>query len=159
YQLMHVCLHGAVWNAMPPFRWVADAMWILRVDDIDWERMLRQARVLNSLQLLRCTLNYLRDHFSAPIPLGFMARLNSEKPSGYERLEYRLQTRSAQALRVDELLLLEWLNHSRAFHGAPWWQRLRSFPNYLKAAWKLTHWHQVPGFVIRRLALRLGARA
>jgi len=41
--LVHVCVHGAKWCPVPPMRWVADAIMILRVagDRIDWDRLLR----------------------------------------------------------------------------------------------------------------------
>lgn len=161
HQLLHTCLHGGLWNAMPPFRWVADALWVLRADAgaVDWDRLLAEARTLNGHLLLRTTLSYLRDRFDAPIPAAVLTRLAGDRPSRYERLEHRLQTKRIGRARVDELLLLEWFNHSRAFPHGQLVRRLLTFPGYLRQAWKLTHWHQVPGFVLRRLAARLGKGA
>lgn len=158
HQLLHTCLHGGLWNAMPPFRWVADAMWVLRVDAerIDWDRLLDEARMLNGFQILKATLAYLHERFEAPIPDQVMRRLARNCPSRFELLEYRLQTKRIGGARIDELLLLEWFNHSRAFPRGQLWRRLVTFPNYLRLAWKLAHWRQVPGFVLKRLAVRLG---
>jgi hypothetical protein len=160
HQLLHTCLHGGLWNAMPPFRWVADAAWILRADAaaIDWPRLLDEARRLNGSLLLRTTLTYLHDRFGAPVPAVVMARLAEQRPTRFERLEHALQTRRIGRARLDELLLLEWCNHSRAFPAGERLRRLATFPSYLRLAWKLAHWHQVPGFVLKRLAVRLGLR-
>jgi hypothetical protein len=154
HQLLHVCLHGALWNALPPFRWVTDAMWILRKDAIDWHRLVEDANRLNGLQLLQSALNYIFENHDAPIPKSVMKKINGIVPSRFETLEFRLQTISSRAMRVDQLLLLGWMNHSRAFPGVPWWRLIRSFPSYLKAAIKITHWRKAPGYMIRRMLQR-----
>lgn len=154
HQLLHVCLHGALWNALPPMRWVTDAMWILREDHIDWHRLLEHARTLNGLQLLKNSLNYIHKNFNATIPEPIMKQLNELTPSRFESLEFSLQTSSSSVMRIDELLILGWMNHSRAFRGMPWWKLAVSFPSYLKIACKLAHWREVPGYVIRRMAQR-----
>ncbi|MBH1964998.1 MAG: nucleotidyltransferase family protein [Comamonadaceae bacterium] len=154
HQLLHVCLHGALWNALPPMRWVTDAMWILRKDNIEWHRLMEHARDLNGLQLLKNSLEYIHSRFDAPIPDGVLKQLNDLRPSRFERLEFSLQTSSSSDMRLGQLLLLGWLNHSRALHGMPLWRRVTSFPNYLKTACKLTYWRQAPGYVIKRLTAR-----
>ncbi len=123
---------------------------------IDWDRLLDEARMLNGFQILKATLAYLHERFEAPIPDQVMRRLARNCPSRFELLEYRLQTKRIGGARIDELLLLEWFNHSRAFPRGQLWRRLVTFPNYLRLAWKLAHWRQVPGFVLKRLAVRLG---
>ena len=62
-QLLHVCVHGAAWDEVPPLRWVADAMMILKVakSEIDWSRLLSQARKRQLVIPLRETIAYLRD--------------------------------------------------------------------------------------------------
>lgn len=159
-QLMHVCLHGGAWNVMPPLRWVADACRILQSDAalIVWDRLLSQARRHNSQMLLETALTYLYTEFAAPIPESVMRQLAARQPTRRERVEHRLQTRQIPAARLDLLLLLEWFNHSRAFPHGDSWARFVSFPNYLKLAWKLNHWHQIPGFVVGRLIARLGSK-
>ena len=158
YQLLHVCLHGGTWNIIPPFRWVADACWILKEDGplIDWERLLNQARHQNGFMTIKTALNYLHKEFSIHIPAPVMRRFASSKPTRLEILEHRLMIRQIPGPRLDLLLLLEWLNHSRALANERVLTRLASFPGYLKLAWKLNHWYQLPGFFMRRSAVRLG---
>lgn len=154
HQLLHACLHGALWNALPPMRWVTDAMWILRKDDIDWHRLMEHARALNGMQLLKNSLAYIHSHFDAPIPDAVLKQLADIRPSRFERLEFSLQTSSSSEMRVDQLLVFGWMNHSRALHGMPLWRRVSTYPNYLKTASKLTYWRQAPGYVIRRIFAR-----
>ena len=153
-QLLHVCLHGALWNALPPLRWIVDAMWILRGERIDWLRLMDHARYLNSVQLLQMALNYLREMHDAPIPEHVMDSLNAAVPSRYERLLFRLQTSSSYEMRADQLLVLGWMNHSRAYPDMPWWRLLGSFPSYLKTASKISRWRDFPAHMARRLLRR-----
>jgi len=160
-QLLHTCLHGGAWNVMPPLRWVADACHILRDDAaaIDWERLVADAHRHHGFLMLREALACLHEVFAAPVPPALLRQLLAARPSRAERLEHGLQTRQIAAARIDQLLLLEWFNHSRAYQRTALLARLADFPAYLKLSWKLEHWHQVPGFVVRRLAARLGDKA
>ena len=154
HQLLHVCLHGALWNALPPLRWVTDAMWILRKDAIDWHRLIEHARALNGLQLLKNSLNYIHDNFDAPVPKSVINQLNKLTPSRFEKLEFTFQTTSSSTMRIDQLLVLGWMNHSRAFQGVPLWRVAIGFPNYLKTACKLNHWGEAPAYLINRILKR-----
>lgn len=156
-QLLHTCLHGGAWNVMPPLRWVVDACHVLRddADAIDWDRLVEDAHRHHGLLMLRAALGHLREAFAAPVPQAVMRQLAAARPTRAERLEHRLQTHQIAPARLDQLLLLEWFNHSRAYQRAGLLARLADFPAYLKLSWKLDHWHQVPGFVARRLAARL----
>lgn len=160
-QLLHLCLHGGAWNVMPPFRWVADACHVLRDDAeaIDWERLIEDARRHHGHVMLRATLGYLREEFAAPVPEAVTRRLAATRPTHAERLEHRLLTRQIAAARLDQLLLLEWFNHSRAYPRGGVLRRLVAFPDYLRLSWKLDHWHQIPGFITRRLVARLTGKS
>jgi hypothetical protein len=157
HQLLHICLHGGSWNTMPPFRWIVDAHWILIQDSeqIDWHRLLEQARTYNGFMTLKTGLSYLHGALSLPIPQDIIDRLSDSQPTRLELLEHRLMTEQIPRFRLDLLLLLEWMNHSRAHLGENSLARLAGFPVYLKLIWKLDHWHQMPFFILRRLMARL----
>lgn len=157
HQLLHICLHGGSWNAMPPFRWIVDAHWILKQDgtQIDWHRLLDQARLYNGSMMLKTGLNYLHGTLGLPIPQDIIDRLSDSQPTRLELLEHRLLTEQIPRFRLDLLLLLEWMNHARAHSGESTLHRLAGFPAYLKLTWKLDHWHQMPIFILRRLMSRL----
>ena len=91
-QLLHICVHGARWNAVMPIRWVADAMVILRTSpELDWHRLVAQARERRIVLPLRETLQYLRDLLNAPLPAGAMEELASFPVRPVERMEYRVR--------------------------------------------------------------------
>lgn len=116
--LLHAILHGVRWSEVPPIRWIADAMTVLRnpLEPIDWERFLAVAFALRAAHRLRLGCEYLRDEFAAPIPPATIARLAARPLTLIERLETVTILRNA-----DEL--------SRTPHG-----RLRMlFIDYLRA--------------------------
>jgi hypothetical protein len=57
-QLLHSCLHGAVWNEISPVRWLADSVMLIRAG-VDWERLEKQSRRLEHLQPVRDTILFL----------------------------------------------------------------------------------------------------
>jgi hypothetical protein len=79
-QLLHVLVHGAMWNPLPPLRWVTDAIWLLkRHPDLDWSGLFRQAEKRQLVLQVRDTLDYLATVFAAPIPGDIPDRLNRIK--------------------------------------------------------------------------------
>lgn len=69
-QLLHVCAHGLMWNEVPPVRWIADAMMIIRSSghSLDWNRLIAFAPDCNAGLQLHEALSYLRREFDADIP-------------------------------------------------------------------------------------------
>ena len=88
--LLHTVVHGISWNQLPPIRWIADAMVILRSagKEMDWDLLLEQAERRRLLLRFRRGLCYLRDTFDAPVPDDVIRRLNARRPSYGERIEY-----------------------------------------------------------------------
>ncbi|MEJ2685077.1 MAG: nucleotidyltransferase family protein, partial [Candidatus Sulfobium sp.] len=89
--LFHVIVHGIKWNPEPPIRWIADAMTIIQSNnlDIDWTRIISQAKkYMVSLQVKE-GLHYLYDKFQAPVPKTIMDNINAMPVSYLERFEYR----------------------------------------------------------------------
>lgn len=95
-QLFHVCWHGARYNRMPSFRWVADAVTILRVskDEIEWRKILELAELHRVQFTIYFAFIYLLDKFNAPIPAEFLRALEESSTTGLERMVFRLQSES-----------------------------------------------------------------
>jgi hypothetical protein len=112
--LLHVCRHGAAWNEVAPIRWVADGVLIIRSGEVDWPRLVTQARKHHITLALHDTLTYLRDRFGSPIPDDAIREL-ARPASIADDLDYRaLQKRPG-------LLASFWLNYRqywRATRGA-----------------------------------------
>jgi hypothetical protein len=89
HMLMHVMIHGMRQDFIPPLRWVADSIMILRKDGarIDWGALIafaRHARLLNRVAL---ALEYLRRTFEVEIPEGVIAEACRARPTIVEKLE------------------------------------------------------------------------
>jgi len=92
--LFHTCIHGAEWNPMPPIRWVADAVTILnRSAEIDWNRMISQAKKHRMTFQLFDTMHYLQECFRTPIPQDFFTSLTAIPTSKQEQQEYAIQNK------------------------------------------------------------------
>lgn len=89
--LIHICIHGLREHNAEIFRWIADAMTILKhkSPEIDWGRLLDQARKRRLVLDLSNGLGYLADLLDAPIPLQVLETLNNEKVSAFERWEFK----------------------------------------------------------------------
>ena len=94
-QLLHACAHGVAWNPVPPLRWAADAMLVLRAagPGLAWGRVAAQARRLQLVLPLRAALTFLRNALDAPVPEEVLATLRVAPVSMLERLEYRARVR------------------------------------------------------------------
>ena len=132
-QLLHVCVHGAWWNAVPPLRWVADSMAILNSEAmIDWNRLVEQSVKYNYVLPMRESLGYLKKKLDAPIPESVMETLRRIPVSLEHRMEYKVGT-CPHDLRGPVLtfwLYYSW--YSRSVPGYSHVRRLIGFPGFLR---------------------------
>jgi hypothetical protein len=155
-QLLHTCFHGIIWNPVPPVRWVADAMMILQAPgpDLDWERLLAQALRLRMILRLKTALRYLAETLQAPLPPGYIDRLEALPVSRLETMEHRFMTRRVELLGgLPEL----WFYHLRAPGGTKFIRKLIGFPTYLRRYWGLTGSFALPIGLARKIAGRIAA--
>lgn len=87
--LLSVIVHGLRANPVPPVRWVADAMTILRheAEAIDWDDLTSFAIRQRLGWRTGLGLDYLRKQFAAPIPAEIPARLLVAGQGIFERAE------------------------------------------------------------------------
>jgi hypothetical protein len=116
-QLFHVCVHGVKWEQLAPVRWVADAaVTIARAgDEIDWDRLARQAEGHRLTLSLRAALQYLRAALGVPIPAEVLEQLRRARVSLAERWEHELRLRPPRPFvgRLPE----HWLRYRRRRWG------------------------------------------
>jgi len=153
-QLLHVCVHGMAWDEVPHVRWVADAMVILKVAkaEINWSRLLMQARKRQLVMHLRETFAYLRDKFDAPISAEILKTLQNTPVSKSEYRVYRYSTSPPTFLSV---LAKLWVTHSRLTGEVGFWKRLRQFSKNL-SFWNMPPLWKVPFHIIFRGARKVG---
>jgi Uncharacterised nucleotidyltransferase len=144
-QLLHVCVHGANWNVVPPIRWVVDAMTIMQSSSlIDWNRLIEQAQKRQLTLLMHETLSYLRDLLEAPVPPVVLQTLQDEPGSYREKLFFQTRTSSHTALRRLPVLW-HWYESFRSASGSESFsRRLVNLIRYLQSLWHIEHLWQVP---------------
>jgi hypothetical protein len=84
-ELVLACVHGLHWNPVPPMRWVADAVTVIRSEAIAWPRLVQRARELLVEPQLVLAFEYLRHRFEAPVPEWVMRELHHRRPGHFER--------------------------------------------------------------------------
>ena len=152
--LLHVCMHGWAWSPHPPFRWIADAMTILRASqsELDWGRLISDVRRRRLLPRLEAALTYLRERFCAEIPARAMAELRKGPVPRLDRWEHRLRTRPVRTPLHG--LILHALRFNRLRGQSDLGTGLGGFVEYLRRRWGLERARQVPLHMIARLVLR-----
>ncbi len=86
--LVHVIAHGCRSDPLPPIRWVADAVWILRGGNIDWERFLALVSQLRIRMVMEHALRYLVNAHQVDVPNHVLGALRGPHV-WLERAEYR----------------------------------------------------------------------
>jgi hypothetical protein len=93
-QLFHVAAHGARWNAIPPVRWLADAVAIERSsgESLDWHRLVAEATRRRTTVALEAALRRLRDAVAFDVPEDVLERLRKAPKAPLERWTHRAVT-------------------------------------------------------------------
>lgn len=138
-QLLHICIHGARWNFIPPFRWVADAMTILNTSQtgIDWKQLIKQCERRRLVLPLSEALNYLKEIFDAPIAPEILKSLQDMPVPNIERIEYEIAVNPpTQWTAVLDL----WCQHSRLAGNVGLTRKIAGFPKFLQNIWGIPPW-------------------
>lgn len=156
-ELFHTCIHGARWNSVPSFRWVADAVTLLRSSDIeiDWNRLAIQAQERRLILPLADTLSYLRDFMSVPIPSSSVERIRKLPASKLERIQYKYQIRNRSRLLTGDLLI-HLCHYSRLTSNDGILRKCAGLPRYLQYTWKVEIW-RMPFLLVAKCFRRIRA--
>ena len=156
-QLLHVCVHGARYDAIPPIRWLADAMQIFdrAAARLDWARLLRHAEQRRTVLPLRDTLSLLQSLLGAPVPPEVLAALRALPVSAQERRYYHARLRRPGLLGY---FPLEWERYQALSRMAGRRISLPGFGRYLRLIWRLGTPAEIPGRALRKAWLRLTTR-
>ena len=156
--LFHVIIHGIRWNLEPPIRWIADAMSIINSteSEIDWPRLIIQAKKSRLVIPVKEALNYLREKFQAPIPNSIIDSMNQLPVSRTESLEYRIITRNPETISNTLLgtligdfprYLVEYL---RWTNGTGYLRKIIGFSQYLQYRMSAKSLHGLSFYLISR---------
>jgi len=136
--LIHTCIHGLREHNAEIFRWIADAMTILKnkSSQIDWERLIDQTRKRRLVPELSNGLAYLAYLLDAPIPPQVLGAIGNEKVSTFERWEYNYAISDKRPLgRIPGF----WFYYVRCLNPEfymPIRLKFSGFLSYLQLNWK-----------------------
>ena len=151
--LLHVLVHGSRWTRTSGIRWVTDAVLIIRARQVDWERLVSEARRRELVVRVRRTLGYLAVAGLAEVPVEVLRELASSRSSFLERLEHAELSREPGLLGGLPLFCFQ---YGRGLDGHPPHAALAGFPAYLRDAWELESTREVPAAVLRRISRAVG---
>lgn len=133
--LLHAFVHGIRRNAEPPIRWIADAMTIINSpnSNIDWERLIKQAKKNREGLRLKAALNYLRDNYQARVPREIVKDINRIHISLMERVEFRYNMKNQRTWRnpIFGPLPFFLISYLRFSIGAGLLEKVAGLPEYL----------------------------
>ncbi len=152
-QLLLACVHGTPWSPLPPFRWIADAVTVIRAggEQLDWNRLTAEAERRRLTVATAAALAYLREEFGAEIPDAVLGQLRAAPASRHERAAFRAACRPDSPLRT---LRMAWDRYRRLRDldtGAP---RPDGFPGFACRFWGVDSAWQLPPHAVRAFSRR-----
>lgn len=151
--LLIVCGHASTRQTEQPVRWVADAATICRTADIDWERLVTEAKRRNLAVSTEFSLRYLRDEFAVEIPDRALSGLAPAAAPRWERREFADGVGPLGPLRT--IKVLRWRHRRMKMLGdeAPWHPGFLTFAGGL---WGFDKPWQLPVFAVKRVLAAVG---
>jgi hypothetical protein len=156
-QLLHTCWHGARWNEVPPIRWVADAMAILRASaaEIEWLSLLKKAQRHRIVMPVKDSLEYLKKKFDAPVPDSLLTSLSAVRISKIELENYQMTLNPMAPPTTTKILRMlyydyRWLSSSTSSRF-----KTLTFAKHLQAKWNIERLWQVPLYMSIRMIRRV----
>lgn len=163
--LLHVCVHGLEGCLQTSrLRWIADGFTLLNKPglEMDWDRLLQQAREHHLSLLLRDALGYLSVVLDVPIPATVLSGLKSIPTARKHHVLYALWTLPSamrpafiSPARPSESFQSHWRSYRRWYAAATKSKSNRSVFRYLQEVWYLESPAQVPQTIGRRVLKKL----
>lgn len=142
--LIQACIHGLNWVRVPPLRWVADAIKVMRGEPggIDWDRLEDQARSRELALPLEATLSYLHRTFDASVPEDVLRRLAGAPVSRTDRMRFAFWAENPRGRPLGRLLH-HYVMYTRGVRGTGPLGHVGALPAYFRfwtrtdRAWKI----------------------
>ena len=159
-QLLHICVHGAAWNPIPPLRWAADAMMIVKTSPIDWDRLMAQAGKRRLILPLKGSLEYLHTRLGVHVPPEILRSLDKIPASRTDLAEYKYRIENYESKPLGFLPVL-WFRYLRLEGSDNPRHKFIGFAKYLLRFWGAEHIRQLPSYaaLMAMRRIRLMARS
>jgi len=109
-QIILNCVHGVMWNLLPPIRWIPDMVKIIETRKINWEKVYEKAASSGLRYALAARLSYLKTNFRCAVPDDFMVRVSKEPFEVEEIKMYEALIKPHSAMTWKRV---QWLLHRR----------------------------------------------
>ncbi|MFC2100043.1 nucleotidyltransferase family protein [Candidatus Bipolaricaulota bacterium] len=158
-QVLHACVHGLKWSAMPSCRWVADVVMIVGAAGpaLDWSQLVQSAREHRVDFRVGHALSYAADRFGVVVPEEVRRALFGRGASWGSRLELTIVTHSPYVWGPVSAAAKAYVLYRRSGFRALHVSRAVGLARYLQERWALRSPWLVPVFGVReilRTALR-----
>jgi Uncharacterised nucleotidyltransferase len=152
-QLLLTCVHGTPWSPLPPFRWIADAVTVIRSagEQLDWDRFLAEAARRRVTVASAAALNYLSEEFEMAVPPAVLAGLRAVPASRHERAAFRAACQPDSPLRT---LRMAWDRYRRLRDLEAGTPPPGNFIGFARRFWGLESAWQLPLHGARALSRR-----
>ena len=147
--LINVCVHGVRWDPVPPIRWIADSVTILRAQPVDWQLLTAEADRRGVSLAMEAALREVSVY--EPVPEDALARLAAARRGWLERRDFAAQQAGSNTSAMVVRYITRFLRLT-ARKGAA--RRAAAFPVFLQGMWELDSVRQVPREGLRRLKKR-----
>lgn len=148
--LMFTCYHGACWNFNNLYLdWVLDAVLLLQLyqDQIDWERMINQAGLLNVGYTIWNAYRYINQEFDTQIPKAIIDDLQSIGENEHEIKEFGIKEKAPTliftAMKMHALNYLYFSDHLSA------WEKVWKFPRFIQSIMQVNRIIDIPIALIK----------
>lgn len=154
-QLLLACVHGTPWSPLPPFRWIADAVTVIRSagEQLDWDRLVAEAERRQLTVAVAAALDYLGEEFAVVVPRSVLTRLRAAPASRHERAAFRAACHPDSPLRT---LRMAWDRHRRLRDLDTAAPPPGNFIAFARRFWGLDSVWQLPLHGVRALSRRRG---
>ena len=151
--LINLCVHGVRWDPVPPLRWIADAVMLIRAQEVDWEVVVAESVRRGVALSMKAALSEVSS--LEPVPAEVLDALGRSKPGFLERSDFRAQQSRDSTAGMVARYLTRYLRLTSRRGGV---KRATTFPVFLQGMWELDEARQVPVEGLRRVIARLRGR-
>ena len=149
-QLLHVITHGFRRSTVPPVRWVADAVTIIRHASVDWACLLQRADERRLGRVAAAALAYVRTAFRADVPTEVIRSLGQSSRTVIGRLEYWSRVNPGRL----QLGAEAWCEYRRAVGREPRWTGALGFVHYLQDRLGVERLRELPSAAAAKMSPR-----
>lgn len=156
----HVVVHGAQWNQVPPVRWIADAVTLLRTfpDGVDPVRLVAHATGHKVQLRMREALTWLDAAFPGVVPEPMREAVRHLRPGLAERVEFRLlmQDQRAYYASIRGNFVITLLEYQQMRRDTGFFRALPGLPRYLLYRLGLKKLRHLAGYIVAGIVKKSG---